>query len=293
MFTLCVFAPKAKAESAATAINGVYNGTYTCAIGPRTLKLSLLASGNGSLTGVFTFYLPPTSHAKAFSYTLNGTFDAASGKFKLNPVKWETPPPEGYSMVGMDGAFEPGTGQVVGRITYGTCGAFQATRDQSESANIASVMAPQKVGAAGSSAAVVKNPATHTASPPPPAPQSLPPATAVAAPPRHVGTYLIYCSSWTGPGVYVSDKFEVPPYGSGGKARLAGAFRQFLHEKYSLPIEDGSTPVGCGADMGVGGAERSIDAIEANVEANARQGKKIVKTGWKYVGTLPPPDHGP
>src|SRR5437868_15285917 len=110
LFTLGLFAPKAQAQSAATAINGVYNGTYTCAIRPRTLKLSLLASGNGSLTGAFTFYLPPTSHTEAFSYSLNGTFDAASGKFKLNPVKWETPPPGGYVMVGMDGAFDPGTG---------------------------------------------------------------------------------------------------------------------------------------------------------------------------------------
>src|ERR1700732_4306684 len=103
VFTLCVFASSLKAQSAATAINGVYNGTYTCAIGPRTLKLSLLASGNGSLTGVFTFYLPPTSHTEAFSYSLNGMFDAAFGKFKLSPVKWETPPPGGYVMVGMDG----------------------------------------------------------------------------------------------------------------------------------------------------------------------------------------------
>ena len=110
------------------------------------------------------------------------------------------------------------------------------------------------------------------------------------APSQHVGTWLIYCASWEGPDVYVSDKFEVPLYGSGGKLKIVVTFRQFLHEKYSLPIEDGSTPVGCGVDMGVGGAERDITAVEANVEANAKQGKKIVKTGWKYVGMLPPPD---
>src|SRR5258708_333624 len=81
VFTLCVFAPNAQAQGAATSINGVYNGTYTCAIGPRTLKLSLLASGNGSLTGLFTFYLPPVSHTNAFSFSLSGTFDATSGKF--------------------------------------------------------------------------------------------------------------------------------------------------------------------------------------------------------------------
>ncbi len=72
MLTLWLLAPNAQAQSAATAINGVYNGTYTCALGPRTLKLSLLASGNGSLTGLFTFYLPPTSHTQAFSYSLSG-----------------------------------------------------------------------------------------------------------------------------------------------------------------------------------------------------------------------------
>jgi TPR repeat protein len=144
----CVFAPNAKAQSAATAVNGVYNGTYTCAIGPRTLKLSLLASGDGSLTGVFTFYLPPDSHTQAFSYSMSGTFDAVSGKFKLNPLKWETPPPGGYSMVGIDGAFDPGTGQVAGKITNGSCGAFQATRDQAESANTAGAVAPQKAAGA-------------------------------------------------------------------------------------------------------------------------------------------------
>jgi hypothetical protein len=157
VFTLCLFAPNAQAQSAATAINGVYNGTYTCAAGPRTLKLSLLAPGNGSLTGVFTFYLPPASHTEAFSYSLSGTLEAASGKFKLNPVKWDTPPPGGYVMVGMDGAFDPGTGQVTGKITNGSCGAFQATRDQAESTNMTSIIAPQ-ASAAGTQVTRQTNP---------------------------------------------------------------------------------------------------------------------------------------
>src|SRR6266478_6359613 len=143
VFTLWLFAPNTQAQNAATAINGVYDGSYTCAQGPRTLKLSLLASGNGSLTGVFTFYMPPTSHTQAFSYGLSGTFDAASGKFRLNPVSWETPPPGSYSMVGMEGAFDPRAGSVAGKITVPACGAFQATRNQAESANMTSIIAPQ------------------------------------------------------------------------------------------------------------------------------------------------------
>ena len=165
VFTFWLFAPNAQAQSAATAINGVYNGSYTCAIGPRTLKLSLLASGTGSLTAVFTFYLPPTSHTQAFSYSLSGTFDAASGKFKLNPVKWEVPPPESYAMVGMEGAFDPGTGQVAGKITYGSCGTFRAKRDRAASANIASVIAPQK--AAGAAQPVPKTVARVASTAPP------------------------------------------------------------------------------------------------------------------------------
>lgn len=141
-----MFAPRAQAQTTAPgAINGVYNGTYTCAIGPRTLKLSLAASGEGSLTGVFTFFLPPASHTHAYSYSLSGPFDASSEKFSLRPVKWETPPPPGYSMVGMSGAFDPGARQVAGKITAETCGTFQATR---ESANIASIIAPQKAAGA-------------------------------------------------------------------------------------------------------------------------------------------------
>ena len=34
-------------------------------------------------------------------------------------------------------------GQVAGKINYVNCGAFQATRDQGESPNIARVVAPQ------------------------------------------------------------------------------------------------------------------------------------------------------
>jgi hypothetical protein len=174
-----LFAPKAQAQSAANAINGDYNGTYTCAIGPRTLKLSLLTSGNGSLTGVFTFYLPPTSHTQAFSYSLNGTFDAASGKFKLNPVKWETPPPGGYVMVGMDGSFDPRSGQVAGKITNGSCGAFQATRDQAASASNASVIALQ-ASAAGTQA-------TRQTNAQPAPPRGQPSATSMTG--VYIGTY--------------------------------------------------------------------------------------------------------
>jgi hypothetical protein len=125
-------ASNAHGQSAApAAINGVYNGSYRCAQGPTTLKLFLHASADGSLTGIFTFYLPPGSHNQAYSFSLSGPLDAATGKFRLSPDKWETPPPPNYSMVGMEGAFDPGNGQVAGKIASGACGAFQAKRGRS------------------------------------------------------------------------------------------------------------------------------------------------------------------
>jgi hypothetical protein len=113
-------------------IDGVYDGTYTCAQGPGTLKLSLAAGPGNSLTGLFTFYVPPRSHDRAYSYRLSGTYDAESGQFRLNPLAWETPPPPGYVMVGMDGTLD--RGKVAGKITFGTCGGFEATRVASKAA---------------------------------------------------------------------------------------------------------------------------------------------------------------
>ena len=117
-----------------------------------------------------------------------------------------------------------------------------------------------------------------------------PPAAAAAGqgvgavgPSPQAATYLVYCSSLTGPVGYVSEKFEVPSF-EFDTGIIQRAFHQFLHEKYSLPDEYQLAPVGCGVDSGPGGARRDISAVEANVEASAKEGKKIVKTGWKYAG---------
>ena len=134
-------APAAVASSApaarpvnATAITGVYNGNYRCAHGPVNLKLTLVAPGDGSLTGIFTFDLPANFSTRTASYTLNGTYDAATGEFRLEPVEWEPPAPANYVMVGMDGAFNSSTEQVSGKITYPTCTTFEATRNKTQSA---------------------------------------------------------------------------------------------------------------------------------------------------------------
>lgn len=199
VFAFGVFASSAPAQSAAaTDITGVYNGTFSDAQGPRTLKLALHTSGNGALTGVFTLYLPPTSHDQAYSYSVSGTFDATSGKFDLRPQRWLIPPPEPpivanrrppepYPMVGMVGAFDPGTGRIAGRISPGRGNTFEATRDEAESKNIATASAPPQ---AAEAVPPVPQPAAATGTtgvaPPPAAPA---PGRELASPTAINGVY--------------------------------------------------------------------------------------------------------
>jgi uncharacterized protein with FMN-binding domain len=167
-----VFGARAPAQVAS--IDGVYNGTYSDAQGPRTLKLSLQKSGNGSLTGVFTLYLPPASHDQAYSYSVVGKFVAASGKFYLRPQKWLSPPPEPYRMEGLAGTFDPGTGQIAGKMSVGK-GTFEAARDEAESAEMATAVVPPK--------------ATQAASPSPPAGAAPAPSLPAAINGVYAGTY--------------------------------------------------------------------------------------------------------
>lgn len=114
------------------AINGVYTGTYTCAKGPVDLKLSLRLAANGILNGTFTFYLPPGSHTKAYTFSLGGPFDRASGNFNLHPSKWEGAAPPNYMMVGLKGVFEPQAGKVSGTVNYSGCGQFEAMKGRDD-----------------------------------------------------------------------------------------------------------------------------------------------------------------
>lgn len=116
----------------ANPINGVYTGTYACGKGPTDLKLALNAPEYGLLRATFTFYLPPGSHTKAYTYSLNGQFNPASGNFTLNPLKWETPAPPNYTMVGLKGAVDARAGKVSGIVDYSGCGRFEAMKGRDD-----------------------------------------------------------------------------------------------------------------------------------------------------------------
>ena len=93
-----VLAQNASVRSTAASIDGVFNGTYTCTqVGTQVsirFKLSLTSANGGSVAGVFTLY-PARLVPREFTFDLSGTYDPASRRFQLRPVRWETPEPGG------------------------------------------------------------------------------------------------------------------------------------------------------------------------------------------------------
>jgi hypothetical protein len=129
-------APAASASAAPanpfSAIGGVYTGTYACSKGPVEMKLTLSLNENSILTGTMTFYLPPGSHTKAYTYSLGGPLNQTSGTFNLRPSKWESPEPPNYVMVGLKGTANPETGRLSGTVDYVGCGKFEAMKGREE-----------------------------------------------------------------------------------------------------------------------------------------------------------------
>ena len=133
--SIAAFAHHSLAQGKAPAISGAYSGTDNCPQ-PRKMKVALQGASDGSLTGLVTFYLPPTS-TQAVSYALNGEFNATSGKFYGYVNGWkDAAPPAGFVMTGLDGTFDTRTATIEGKLTSGACTAFTASRDPEGSANV-------------------------------------------------------------------------------------------------------------------------------------------------------------
>ena len=120
--------PAPAAPTPQASIAGTYTGSYIC--GGRTRSLTLAISGpeNGLVTVHFTAYQPPESHDKPYTFVANGQFDPATGKFKVMPLKWETPAPPNIVMVGLTGTFDAKTNRVTGTIDFSGCTTFEARR---------------------------------------------------------------------------------------------------------------------------------------------------------------------
>lgn len=129
-------------------IDGVYNGSYAGDQGPVKFKLTLIQEGNGTLGGAFTIYLPDGADTKSYSCDVKGRYIPANRMLIVMRGKWETPPPAGIDMPGINGVFDPdgakGAGQISGKMRARPAPTFEAIRDADESAKLATANAAKK-----------------------------------------------------------------------------------------------------------------------------------------------------
>jgi hypothetical protein len=107
---------------AASGIAGSYSGRYQCGDW-NLLDLALSDQGAGRLSAVFTF--PLQQGGGTGSYAMTGQYDERAGTFLLTPQRWVRRPPPGYSMVPMEGRYDPATRRLTGKIGNFGCGAFE------------------------------------------------------------------------------------------------------------------------------------------------------------------------
>jgi hypothetical protein len=131
-----------------TSIDGVYNGSYAGDRGQVNFKLTLTQEGNGTLGGAFTIYVSDGADTKAYTCDVRGRYIPANRMVVVMRGKWETPPPRGIDMPGLNGVFDPdggkGAGQISGQVRMRPSPKFEAVRDADESAKLAAANANKK-----------------------------------------------------------------------------------------------------------------------------------------------------
>jgi hypothetical protein len=174
VFALLVFASGAAAQPVKPAkpasIDGVYNGSYAGDQGPIKFKLTLTQDDRGTLAGAFTLYLPEGADTKAYTCDVKGRYLAVNRMVQVLRGKWETAPPGGIDMPGMNGVFDPdggkGAGQISGKMRVRPGPTFEAIRDADESAKMATANAAKKAAGPPAVAAATKAGKPAAAAPP-------------------------------------------------------------------------------------------------------------------------------
>ena len=109
-------------QAHAAGIGGTYSGRYQCGDW-NTVDLVISEEGAGKISAVFTFPLQQGGGTGSFSMT--GQYDERAGTFLLMPQRWVRRPQAGYSMVGMEGRYDPATKWLTGKIGNFNCRAFE------------------------------------------------------------------------------------------------------------------------------------------------------------------------
>ena len=120
LFAALVVTP---APASAQGIAGSYGGRYQCGDW-NTLNLQVRDLGGGRISAAFTFAVPPRLGGGQGSYSMTGTYDERTGRFQLMPQQWMSRP-QGYNMVGLEGAFDRASRSLRGKVSSFNCQGFE------------------------------------------------------------------------------------------------------------------------------------------------------------------------
>lgn len=123
-FTVGLLMLCAATHAYAAGIAGRYTGRVHCQQW-RPLELQISEQGGGRITGVFSFQYQVPGQSGSASYSMVGTYDAASGRVQLGQDRWLGRHPMGLTMVGLDGTFDASSGRLRGRVTDFNCTTFE------------------------------------------------------------------------------------------------------------------------------------------------------------------------
>jgi hypothetical protein len=110
--------------------SGSWHGTYVCAQGITGLTLAITPSGAKSVTAVFSFHaVPQNPSVPSGEFAMTGKLGQRAGRLVLLASEW-TERPANYVTVGLDGDYDPVSGEYRGRVRGPPgCGLFRLRRD--------------------------------------------------------------------------------------------------------------------------------------------------------------------
>src|SRR5262245_51015748 len=115
-------------QSVSGQVAGEYSGRYRCRNGWTPVEVTIVDSGNGRLTGTFSFTPQNTRRVLTATYNLRGLYNPSARIVRMSPGAWIGTPAPGYLAVGFQANFDPDLGVLLGRILYGGCDDIELTR---------------------------------------------------------------------------------------------------------------------------------------------------------------------
>ena len=109
-------------------LRGTWRGGYICAQGHTALALTIEPRKDGTLSALFHFEAASDNPGVPTGcFEMQGGHDPATGRVRLEPLRWILRP-EGYLMVGLDGALSADRRAIEGTVAGPGCTAFRVER---------------------------------------------------------------------------------------------------------------------------------------------------------------------